>query len=284
MLGSRYLAQFESEVTGWNRELGATAEVLVQLTEIQRTWSYLEPLFIGSDEVKKELPETAERFAGIDVDVKKMLKKAWATRRIKAACNEPGLLGSLESTQSQLDICKKSLADFLDGRRRQFPRFYFTSEADLLDILSNGSQPAKIMVHVSKIYLSTKTFELDEKGGKDGRPAAAKWIAGVGSEDVQFEPAVPLDGKVEVYLQTVLDGFKKTMFNHTVRSIDRYHQMERMEWVMHGGKAPSDMAQVILLVAAINYADDLEQKVFPGIAKGKADAMQVTGARLVDGH
>ena len=40
-------------------------------------------------------------------------------------------------------VCKKSLNDFLDAKRRIFPRFYFTSEADLLDILSNGSNPPR---------------------------------------------------------------------------------------------------------------------------------------------
>jgi hypothetical protein len=51
--------------------------------------------------------------------------------------------------REQLEICKKALADFLDGRRRQFPRYYFTSEADLLDILSNGSQPKKVGKHMT---------------------------------------------------------------------------------------------------------------------------------------
>jgi dynein heavy chain len=30
------------------------------MAEIQRTWAYLETLFIGSEEVKKELPEDAQ--------------------------------------------------------------------------------------------------------------------------------------------------------------------------------------------------------------------------------
>lgn len=60
------------------------------------------------------------------------------------SCNQAGLLKKLEHMQEQLEICKKSLSDFLDGRRRQFPRYYFTSEADLLDILSNGSVPEKV--------------------------------------------------------------------------------------------------------------------------------------------
>ena len=82
--------------------------------------------------------------AGIDVDVKDMLKAAWGTKNIKEACNLDGLIVKLEGISEQLDMCKKSLADFLDGRRRQFPRYYFTSEADLLDILSNGAQPRSI--------------------------------------------------------------------------------------------------------------------------------------------
>ena len=68
-----------------------------------------------------------------------MLRSAWGTLNIKAACNVDGLYEKCEGIVEQLELCKKSLADFLDGRRRQFPRFYFTSEADLLDILSNGS-------------------------------------------------------------------------------------------------------------------------------------------------
>lgn len=50
------------------------SDVFTTLQEIQRTWSYLEPLFIGSEEVKKELPEDAKRFEVIDTDVKGLLK------------------------------------------------------------------------------------------------------------------------------------------------------------------------------------------------------------------
>lgn len=49
------------------------SDVFTILQEIQRTWSYLEPLFIGSEEVKKELPEDAKRFEIIDTDVKGLL-------------------------------------------------------------------------------------------------------------------------------------------------------------------------------------------------------------------
>ena len=92
-------------------------------------------------------------------------------------------------------MCKKALADFLDGRRRQFPRYYFTSEADLLDILSNGSAPEKVNVHTPKIYLASKllVYDPDNKTDQD-RPITTSWIAEVGKEEVGFEPPVPLEG------------------------------------------------------------------------------------------
>lgn len=75
----------------------------------------------------------------------------WDKKNVRDGCNTDGYLEKLESIQEQLELCKKSLADFLDGRRRQFPRYYFVSEADLLDILSNGSDPNKILVHTPKV-------------------------------------------------------------------------------------------------------------------------------------
>ncbi|CAM9093311.1 unnamed protein product [Laminaria digitata] len=73
-MASRYLAQFEEVVSGWQTQLSMVSDVFTILQEIQRTWSYLEPLFLGSEEVKKELPEDAKRFEIIDTDVKGLLK------------------------------------------------------------------------------------------------------------------------------------------------------------------------------------------------------------------
>lgn len=83
------------------------------------------------------------------------------------------------------------------GKKRLFPRFHFTSEADLLDILSNGNQPSKIMRHINKLMLSTRTLVLESvPGNVSDRPRAIRFEAGVGDEIIDFEPAVLLEGKV----------------------------------------------------------------------------------------
>ncbi len=275
MLASRFVAQFQVEVSSWQKALSNVNEVFLCISEIQRTWSYLEPLFIHSDEVKRELPEDTIRFATIDKNVQETLKKAWKIRNVKDAFNQEGLLESLEFIQEQLDLCKKSLADFLDGRRRQFPRYYFVSEADLLDILSNGSDPKKILIHIPKVYLSTKTLTLADKESESGRPIATEFIAGVGSEVCSFEPPVPLEGKVEIYMQTVLNAQKQSMFETVKRSLCRYQTLPRKEWVLAKDsvtKSPLDPAQTTLLVLAINYVDEVEQ-AFAEIQRGDKDAL-----------
>lgn len=61
MLASRFVKQFEEDAQRWQLHLANVADGFGLIGEIQRMWSYLEPLFIGSDEVKRELPEDAKR-------------------------------------------------------------------------------------------------------------------------------------------------------------------------------------------------------------------------------
>lgn len=57
------------------------------------------------------------------------------------------------------------MQDYLETKRIAFPRFYFVAPADLLDILSKGSNPQLILRHLSKCFdnvhnLSFKPHEI----------------------------------------------------------------------------------------------------------------------------
>ena len=41
--------------------------------DVQRTWSHLESIFIGSEDIRKQLPIDSERFDNIDTDFKKLV-------------------------------------------------------------------------------------------------------------------------------------------------------------------------------------------------------------------
>lgn len=58
--------------------------------------------------------------------------------------SKSGLYDTLVSMQEELSKCEKVLAQYLETKRLTYPRFYFISSADLLDILSNGNNPEAV--------------------------------------------------------------------------------------------------------------------------------------------
>jgi dynein heavy chain len=99
MFGSRYLATFEELVVTWQKNLASISEVVVLCQEVTRLWSFLEMLFIHSEEVKKELPRESEQFKEIDKDVKKILADAFQKKIALNFCSQDWVLPDLEKVQ-----------------------------------------------------------------------------------------------------------------------------------------------------------------------------------------
>lgn len=64
----------------------------------------------------------------------------------KALCR-PGLLDVFAGLDKTLEKIQKSLDDYLELKRQQFPRFYFLSNDNLLDILGLAKDPQNVQVH-----------------------------------------------------------------------------------------------------------------------------------------
>ena len=75
MLTSKFIGHYLAEVTSWQKSLSQADQVISILLDVQRTWSHLESIFIGSEDIRKQLPEDSKRFDGIDVTFKVGFKK-----------------------------------------------------------------------------------------------------------------------------------------------------------------------------------------------------------------
>lgn len=74
----------------------------------------------------------------------------------------------------QLEMCEKALQDYLETKRIAFPRFYFVAAADLLDILSKGSNPQLILRHLPKNFDNIHNLEF--KKDENGEPTKASYL------------------------------------------------------------------------------------------------------------
>lgn len=79
-------------------------------------------------------------------------------KNVVEATNQPNLYERLEGLQGQLTLCEKALAEYLETKRLAFPRFYFVSSADLLDILSNGNNPTAVSESCFPTFLGLLFF------------------------------------------------------------------------------------------------------------------------------
>ncbi len=61
-------AVFLEKVTAWQRKLGVVDAVLATWTDAQRKWQALESIFVGSADIRVQLPEDSRRFDAVMAD------------------------------------------------------------------------------------------------------------------------------------------------------------------------------------------------------------------------
>ena len=70
MMTSKFVGYFLEEVSDWQKKLATADSVITIWFEVQLTWSHLESIFIGSEDIRAQLPEHSKKFDGIDADFK----------------------------------------------------------------------------------------------------------------------------------------------------------------------------------------------------------------------
>ncbi|XP_033840356.1 dynein heavy chain 9, axonemal isoform X2 [Periophthalmus magnuspinnatus] len=250
LLSSKHITHFLDQVSSWQSRLSVADSVISIWLEVQRTWSHLESIFVGSEDIRAQLPEDSRRFEGIDVDFKELANAMHQTSNVVEATNEAGLFGKLEDIQRRLALCEKALAEYLDTKRLAFPRFYFISSTDLLDILSNGTNPQQVQKHLSKLFdnIAKMEFEVD----KQGNPSkTALGMLSKEGEYVAFNQTCDCSGQVEVWLNTVLDTMRFTVQYQMSEAVMAYEDKPREQWLF------DYPAQVALVGTQIWWALDV---------------------------
>lgn len=73
-----------------------------------------------------------------------------------------GLFELLNKISRELETMQRALEQYLETKRHVFPRFYFISNEDLLEILANARKPELIQVHIKKLFENIKFLTLSK--------------------------------------------------------------------------------------------------------------------------
>lgn len=74
----------------------------------------------------------------------------------------PYVYNKLNTMVDNLDGILRALEKYLETKRQLFPRFYFISNDDLLEILGNSKKPQLIQVHLKKLFDNVNKIRIDK--------------------------------------------------------------------------------------------------------------------------
>eukprot|EP00741_Cyanophora_paradoxa_P015322 tig00000194_g14791.t1 len=225
MSGSRFAQPFMEDIHRWEKRLSMIGEVTEAWMQVQRKWMYLESIFVGSDDIRLQLPEEAKRFDRIDKTFKKLMTDTSKNPNVLECCTVDGRLETLHRLAAELDTCQKSLSDYLETKRQAFSRFYFISDDELLSILGS-SDPASVQEHMLKLFDNAAALVFGRNN---------KTVVGMkSSENEQFEFKTPVaaEGPVEVWMTNVEAEMRRTLRLIMKEAVFSYPKKDRLEWIM----------------------------------------------------
>ena len=102
---------------------------------------------------------------------------------------------TLERLGNLMTVIQKALGDYLEKQRREFARFYFLGDDDLLEILGNSGEPGKVLSHVSKMFAGISSARLSSTDLPEGALAVLDAMVSKDGEIVPFhEPITIMQG------------------------------------------------------------------------------------------
>ena len=198
MNASKDSEEFKPQLLKWQKTLKTIDQVLTLWVKVQKQWMRLEPIFLASEDIRAQLPEDTKRFEKVDAEWKGLMGDANDDPGVVNATNTEGRDKILEEFISEIDLCEKALNEYLEQKKKIFPRFYFVSNQALLDILSNGNNPEKVNEYISDCFDGMKNMKFIEEGSRPYKTAQGMFAKD--GEYVAFLSPFVINGAVENYL------------------------------------------------------------------------------------
>jgi dynein heavy chain len=174
-----------------------------------------------------------------------------------------GLAQTLIKASATLDKIQNSLDEYLEKKKMAFPRFYFLSNDELLEILSQTKDPKAVQPHMGKCFDGIK--RLDFGGTDPAKPETADFrIYGIVSpeaEVVDYVKKMGARGNVEAWLTAVENEMRGSLREYMKAAVLAYPTKPREEWI------DDHLCQVVLTVAPLYWcrqvlaAFDADEKV-----------------------
>ena len=99
----------------------------------------------------RQMPTEGKMFRAVNNTWRVSMAQTFQEPSCVKVARRPGFLDSLIEANAA-DQIQKGLNDYLETKRLAFPRFFFLSNDELLEILAETKDPLKVQPHLKKCF------------------------------------------------------------------------------------------------------------------------------------
>ncbi|CAE8704722.1 unnamed protein product [Polarella glacialis] len=236
---------FKEDIDAWAEKLLYVSECLDGWLKVQRAWMYLQPIFDSAD-ILKQLPTEGKKFRLVDSKWRQTMARVHTNGAALAACSQEGLLEIWNNANADLDMVQKGLDDYLETKRGAFARFYFLSNDELLEILSQTKDPLRVQPFLTKVFEAMKSLTFTPK------LSATHMLSKEGETIVFVNEVVTKNKNVEVWMTEVEKAMVNGIREVIKIGVETYQEMDRCEWVL------AQPGQVVLNSSQVHWTAEVE--------------------------